>query len=133
MLMIEVIEPTRVQWVWPLVLRHIERSQARGPSDMTVKEIRYRVENDPAWRLVIFEEACAAAVIRLWDNRLHVVAIGGHLPKGWHHDFFDWLKRCARFCECTSVTLGGRRGWARLLKPLGFVDIGGPYIGVQIS
>lgn len=133
MIQLEPIPPDRVRWVWPLVKRHIEASQRRGPSDMTVDEIRYFCETDNTWRLVIFEDAEAAAVIRIWDTRLHVVAIGGKLPKGWHFEFFDWLKRCAAFCELSSVTLGGRKGWTRLLKPLGFVPIGGPYIGAQIK
>lgn len=129
---VRIVEPNEVRLSWPMARRHILSSQRRGPTDMSMEEIRHNCERED-WRLLILDNGRAAAVIRIWDTRLHVVAIGGKLAPKWYLEFFDYLKRIARYVGLTSVTLGGRKGWARLLKPLGFVSIGGPYIGVQIS
>jgi hypothetical protein len=129
---INVIHPYQVEFFWPTIERHIQASQDRGPTDMTTLDIYNQCRTDESWRLLIFEHFDGAAVIRAWDDRLHVVAIGGTFAKGWHVEFFEWLKRCARFFHLRFVTLGGRKGWTRLLRPLGFVPIGGPFLGVEI-
>lgn len=126
------IEPPAIRFVWPLVKRHIQRSQERGPSDMTLDEIKFLCSTDESWRLLMFEDAAAAAVIRILNDRIHVVAIGGRFHKGWHVEFFDWLKRIAAFFGLKGVTLGGRKGWGRLLAPLGFVSLGGDWYGVDL-
>lgn len=126
------IEPHQVDFFWPTIAKYIEASQRRGPSDMTVAQIRDLCRTDESWRLLIFDAFDGAAVVRVWDDWLHVVAIGGTLEKGWHELFFEWLKRVAKFLGLRFVTLGGRKGWTRMLKPLGFVPIGGPFLGVEI-
>jgi hypothetical protein len=99
---------------------------------MTVEQIREHCVAYEDWRLLIFDHFDGAAVVRVWDDRLHIVAIGGQLEKGWHLIFFDWLKRVAKFLGLRFVTLGGRKGWTRLLKPLGFVPLDSVYLGVEI-
>lgn len=126
------IDPHQVDFFWPTIERFIDASQRRGPSDMTPDEIRLHCKTDEAWRLLIFDHFDGACVVRVWDEWLHVVAIGGRLERGWHLEFFEWLKRVAKFLGLRFVTLGGRKGWNRLLKPLGFVPIGGPFLGVEI-
>lgn len=126
------IDPNQVDFFWPAIAQHIEASQRCSMADMTAEEVRGWCRTDESWRLLIFENFQAAAVLRVWDDRLHVVAIGGRFEKGWHHEFFAWLVRLARFFGLRFVTLGGRKGWTRLLRPLGFVPIGGPFLGVEV-
>ena len=132
-MMIDVVEPHQVKAIWPHIAKHVRASQARSATQSTSDLIRYHCMTDESWRLVVLNETEAAAVIRVWDTRLHVVAIAGKLPKGWEREFFDWLSRCGRFMGLTSVTLGGRKGWIRKLAPLGFVPIDTVYIGAPIS
>lgn len=129
---ISAIEPPHIRFAWPMVKRFIEASQRRGRRDMTVDEIKYLCSTDESWRLLVFEDCSGAAVIRVLNDRLHVVAIGGRFEKGWHHEFFDWLKRIAAFFGLKGVTLAGRKGWRRLLAPLGFVSLGGDWLGVDL-
>lgn len=126
------VEPYQVDFFWPAVERFIEASQRRGPSDMSVDDIRNLCRTDESWRLLIFDRFDGACVVRVLGEWLHVVAIGGTLEKGWHVEFFEWLKRIAKFLGLRFVTLGGRKGWNRLLKPLGFKPIGGPFLGVEV-
>lgn len=129
------IEPHQVDFFWPSIVRHIERSLAKGPqdlNDMTAAQIRDHCRTDEAWRLLIIDHFDAAAVVRVWDDRLHVVALSGKLEKGWQELFFEWLKRVCKFLGLRFVTLGGRKGWTRMLKPYGFVPIGGPFLGCEV-
>lgn len=130
---INVIYPEQVDFFWPTVERFIRRSQECGPTDMTLEEIKDYCRTDPAWRLLIFDNFTGAAVIRLWDGWLHVVAIGGRFEKGWHLEFFNWLVSIAKWSRARFITLGGRRGWRRFLKPLGFRDIGAPFLGYEVE
>jgi len=130
---IDVIEPHQVKAIWPYIRHHIDAAQRRGPTDMTADEIRGYCQSDESWRLLVLEETEAAAVIRIIDDRLHVVSLGGKLRKGWPPEFFDWLASAAKYLELPVITLGGRKGWNRVLKPLGFVPIGNGYLGAQIK
>ena len=130
---IDVVEPRQVKTFWPLVDKHVRASQKRSSTQATADLMRYHCIHDNTWRLVILDECRAAAVIRVWDHRLHVVAIGGRLPKGWETEFFEWLKRAGRFMGLTHVTLGGRKGWKRKLAHLGFVPLDAVYLGAYIT
>lgn len=133
MIQVSPIDRHEIGFFWPLIVHHIEASQRRGPRDMTLGEMREACATDYAWRLVIINDLDAAAVLRVIGDRLHVVALAGKLPPGWVGEFFDWLQRVAKFIGLRWITLGGRKGWARLLKPLGFAPFQGPYIGVRVS
>lgn len=129
---INVIYPYQVEFFWPTVERFIEASQKRGPTDMTVQEIKDYCRTDERWRLLIFDAFQGAAVVRVWDDWLHVVAIGGKLEPGWEDEFYLWLSNVAKFIGAKFITLGGRKGWARKLARLGFVNIGGPFLGAEV-
>lgn len=128
MIWISAIEPREVPDVWPHIVHHIEASQRRGPSDMSLAEIRHLCVSDGSWRLLVFDNCIGAAVIRILDGNLHVVAVGGKMERGWLEHFVDWLVSMAHFFGHPAVTLGGRKGWQRRLKPLGFVDLGGGWM-----
>lgn len=130
---INVIHPHQVNFFWPTIERHIQASQQRGPSDMTVQEIKDHCRVDNSWRLLIFDHFDGAAVVRVWDHWLHVVAIGGKLEAGWMFEFYDYLVKIARYIGAKYITLGGRKGWTRKLAPLGFKPIGGPFLGVAVQ
>lgn len=131
--MVSPIDPAQVAFFWPAIERYIHASQDRPCADYTPDDIRDMCRTDESWRLLIFDHFDGAAVLRVWDDRLHVVAIGGKFERGWEVEFFEWLVRLARFFGLRFVTLGGRKGWARLLKPLGFVPIGGPFLGYEVQ
>jgi len=130
---INVVQPFQVDFFWPTIAKHIEASQSRGPVDMRLDEIQDNCRADERWRLLIFDHFEGAAVIRVWDDWLHVVAIGGHFQKGWEWEFFDYLKRLGRFIGAKYVTLGGRKGWDRKLAPLGFKHLDPVFLGVEIE
>lgn len=126
------IPPEQVTFFWPSAKKFIEASQRRGPTDMTTQDILNELRTDERWRLLIFDCFAGAAVVRVWDDWLHVVAIGGKLDKGWEDEFFLWLSLVAGRMGSKYITLGGRRGWERKLKRLGFKNIGGPFLGAEI-
>lgn len=129
---INVVLPQQVDFFWPTIERHIRRSQERGPTDMTVDDIRNFCRADETWRLLIFDNFSGAAVVRVWDDWLHVVAIGGRLEKGWQDEFFDWLVKVAKFMGVKFITLGGRKGWSRMLRRYGFRSLGGVFLGYEV-
>lgn len=129
---IEVVEPHLVHKVWPYIQRHIEAAQRRGPTDHDVSELRHNCCQSQRWRLLVLESGEGAAIIRILDGSLHVVSLGGKLPKGWAREFYWWLRGAATYLELTGLTLCGRKGWARVLKPLGFEPIGGGWLRAQL-
>lgn len=129
---INVIHPHQVDFFWPTVERHIQASQDRGPTDMTMAQIKNLCRTDERWRLVIFNHFEAAMVVRVWDEWLHIVALGGRFEPGWRCELFDWLNKIAKFIGARFITLGGRKGWERVLKPMGFKPIGGPFLGYEV-
>lgn len=132
MMWISAIEPEQVAFFWPRISPFIAASQRRGPSDAPLDALRHACMADESWRLLIFDNATGAAIIRILNGNLHVVAIGGTFEKGWHVEFVDWLKHLAKYFGLAHVTLAGRKGWRRLLAPLGFVDIGGGWLSCPI-
>lgn len=131
-MLIEVIEPHQVKDLWPHIRKHIQAAQRRGPTDHDLAELRCNCLNSQSWRLLVLEHGEGAAIIRILDNRLHVVSLGGKLPKGWAAEFNDWLRGVAAYLELKGVTLCGRKGWARVLAPLGFKPIGGGWLEARL-
>lgn len=128
----ELIEPEHVHIAWPHMRRFIERSQQRGPTDMTSDEMARKCQRDPTWRLVMMGELDGAAIIRIVGDHLHVAAIGGDFPQGWHLEFFEWLAAGGRANGLGYITLAGRKGWLRKLRGLGFKQLDGLHLGAAI-
>jgi hypothetical protein len=129
---INVIPPEQVDFYWPAIERHIQASQNRPFADWSADAIRLACRSDESWRLLIIDRFDAAVVIRVVDDNLYVVSIGGTFGKGWTVEFFGWLQRIAKFLGLRYVTGGGRRGWIRVLGPLGFVHVGGLLLRCEI-
>lgn len=117
---INVIEPYQVDFFWPSIARYIEAAQKQPAADFTADEILDQCRRDESWRLLIIDHFDAAIVVRILGDDLYVVSIGGHMEPGWHLEFFDWLKKTAQILGLRSIAGGGRKGWIRLLAPLGF-------------
>lgn len=129
---IDVVEPHMAATVWPHVKRHIEAAQRRGPTDHELAELRQACCQSQTWRLLVLEGGDGAAIIRILNDRLHVVSLGGTLAKGWAGEFHDWLRGVAAYLELQGITLCGRKGWARKLAPLGFRPIGGGWLEAKL-
>lgn len=133
---IEVIQPHQVRIMWEYAYPYLLRSQQRGPiDDTTLAFMRESCMHDNTWRLLLFhedEQLQGAAVLRLLDGALYISALGGKFRPGWHVIFFDWLKGAAGFMGIERIRFGGRKGWRRLLKPLGFKPVGGPYMEARV-
>lgn len=133
---IQVIEPYQVARIWEHAYPFLAKSQERGPRDeVTLADMRHYCMNTPSWRLVVLYEdhdLLGAAVVRVLDDTLFVSALGGRFKPGWHLHFFEWLKSVAGYMGVPVIRFGGRKGWRRLLAPLGFVPVGGPFYEVRL-
>lgn len=133
MMVISALEPKEVEHWWPHIVRWIEASQRRGPRDMGIPEMRWCCITQGDWRLLVFDNCRGAAIIRILNNALHVVALGGQFHKGWHVEFVEWLRSVAKFHHLPRITLAGRKGWRRLLAPQGFVPVGGCWLACPVD
>lgn len=132
MMQINVVEPHQVTAFWPAVRKFIEASQNRPYADWRADDIRDMCRTDESWRLLIIDHFQAAIVVRVLGDELYVVSIGGAMEPGWTVEFFEWLKRTAKFMGLRYVSGGGRKGWIRVLAPLGFVHVGGLLLRCEI-
>lgn len=80
-------------------------------------EARIHAKTAQLW----FGDACAF-VTEIWGEDIHVWLAGGRL-KGLM-DLRPRIEETARYWGLKKVTLKGRLGWDRLLKPFGYVRNG---------
>ena len=51
---------------------------------------------------------------------INIWCVAGDDMDAWAEDFMAEVESIARTNRCIGIKLGGRRGWAKYLKPLGF-------------
>ena len=87
--------------------------------DMDIDDIYQALKTDDKYQLLMMDEG--AAVISLEDDAVHIVGVAGKFKKGWAVDFTAFVLAVAMVTDRPKATLGGRKGWLKALKPLGWV------------
>lgn len=119
----------KVDAVWPRVLPHIERA-ITPESGASLDDVNRMIHNKEAqlWAVVDGRETVGAAVIQLDAESVHIFLLGGVRWAEWRSELSK-IYELARLAGVSRVSCGGRRAWARLLAPDGFVKDGnGDYV-----
>lgn len=113
---------------WPRVEGFIARACERGDTRLTPGEIHRGLSQSLDTMLVVLMvggplgECVGCFVVEVMpEDRLHVAIVAGRdLPRRWLPLVVEHLEDICRVLQLREITGGGRRGWARVLRPYGW-------------
>jgi hypothetical protein len=116
----DILTPAQFRQRYKRLKKHIAPAVSMG--NYCLSTVISRVELNKILPVVLVHDNQAAGVMLLekGGGELHILSIGGKLPPGWKYKTFEWLKQIALDHGCKRIQLQGRRGWRRMLAPLGF-------------
>lgn len=111
---------------WPSLWPMLEPAARRV--DKTETEVRRVIESGHAELWAIVEDGAPVAVVVTQvtlkpEKRCLMWLIGGKRTREWAGTFLAKIEACAREWGCVALWGAGRKGWARIVEPNGFVRI----------
>jgi hypothetical protein len=101
---------------WERCKPWIEAALARDPRGRTIEDIERDIAEGKSFLLAAPNSAMVCSIIE--TRALHIYLGGGDLAELKQSD--KALNELARRASCTQVTIWGRKGWERELRPFGF-------------
>ncbi len=123
--MIIAIPPESLDEAWLQVEPLLSKGLAFNNGDITTEETYDRI-SDGTYLLVcsmLGNEIQAAFAVELVTNHrktCNIVLAGGQDIDSWLDDFMDTIRSLAKEQGAEALTIMGRKGWARKMKPYGF-------------
>jgi hypothetical protein len=116
----EILSTSEFKTRYRRLKKHIAPAISRG--DYNMATVLHRIYTHKILPVVMHHAGQAVGVMLLEkaDGELHILSIGGDFPRGWMQKTLYFLKELARAHNCNRIQLQGRRGWIRVLTPLGF-------------
>lgn len=122
------LQPNQAVEVWDELVPYVQKALAFDIyATITLDEIEKQVTQGYARVLICAdgERLLAANVVQLFKNAmgervLHVLATAGDEAHRWLAELIDALNDLAAMEGAVAVTMSGRPGWARKLRPYGF-------------
>ena len=113
--------------LWPDLLPHVAQAIARDPYiSITVEEIAQQLEGGFAQMLVAVDDGqiLGASVVQMFkrgDKRiLHVLTTAGVDLDRWITPMLAEFEALSAAQQIDAITLSGRPGWTRTLRPFGY-------------
>lgn len=126
-----------IEMLWPIVYPYLRKSFRHAPDPKEANYFPEILKTDTSLMLVLFfpewppDIVCGSAILQDTGESLHVRHLAGRLPKNWAFIFDAWLVDLARSIGRPALTSQGRKGWDKILFPLGWQRINGKlYKGV---
>lgn len=96
--------------------------QAQAADQPDGREVVFSGEGQ-LWAVLDGEKPIAAAITQIHGDRLLLWQIAGHRLSEWRVLFVWRVASWARAMGCKALYGAGRRGWKRVVEPLGFKRI----------
>jgi hypothetical protein len=107
--------------IWPLLEPAVRRSKDEAARHVLAL---LRAGTAQLWAVMENGRPIAAVVTRVRPGeRCLLWLIGGSRAREWADDLLVKVEQWARSLGCTALWGVGRRGWARIVEPRGFVRI----------
>ncbi len=125
--MIVAISPDRIERVWLDVAPMLEKALNKNPGDINLSDVRERIESGEYLILCAVDNdkiLASFAVEMIIERRktANIVLCGGEKMDDWLSEFMDTLKPLVKGQGCEAITIMGRAGWQRKMKPFGFSE-----------
>jgi hypothetical protein len=125
-----------VPQVWDYVADQIDRAWRKSGNTNQMAAWRYACERGQGHMLLVVadgEQPVGAVILQRDNDALHCVALSGGM--GMRERIGDLVGIWARIAldqGCNRITLKGRKGWRRVLAPLGFTQNEQGYLGAHL-
>lgn len=125
--MISAIAPGEITRLWPLYSDGIENCLEKGVGKWTAADVLEMAESG-AWLIFVVHEGDqvrATIVANIESGKDRILEVGMAWGEGlaeWTLEVHDCMMKVARELNCKTVTVTGRRGWAKHLQQYGFKE-----------
>lgn len=105
---------------WPELESYIDRASGAVESISWIQE---QVQSGKLMlcKLMIGSKIYGAVILEQWRGASVCMSLcADDLPKGWQIDFLKWWTAIANMQRANRLLIRGRKGWIRVLRPLGF-------------
>ncbi len=113
--------------LWPDLLPHVAEAIARDPyMSISINEVERQLRDGFAQMLVAVDDGdiLGASVVQMFkrgDKRiLHILTTAGVDLVRWMEPMLEEMERLAAVQGIDAITLSGRPGWTRTLRPFGY-------------
>jgi len=125
--MIVAISQHLIDEVWLEVAPMLEKALEKNPGDLDLEDARKKLDSGEYLLLcaVDNDKILAAFAVELVEARrktANIVLCGGEQMNDWLDDFMDTVKPLVREQGCEALTIMGRVGWQRKMRPFGFTE-----------
>lgn len=110
---------------WPILWPMLEPAVRGAPDQPDVLE-NIKTGHAQLWAVVENGQPIAAVVTKITlepEKRCLLWMIGGSRTREWAADFLAKIADWARSWGCVALWGAGRKGWARIVEPHGFVRV----------
>lgn len=124
---IDYIQPGHIDRVWRLSKAHIQ-SALRHSEELSIQDVRKAIENSRMGLLVVKNDGkiVTSVVVETVNYpqliALRVIALGGEKMHDWIPALNQYLSMWGREMGASRIELMGRRGWAKALSSVGYVE-----------
>lgn len=117
--MIQIVPANEVYKVWLHVMPLLERTLKHCEGQETIMTLLWKTQQ-PGGVLVLIDDD-GAGILEKIDNSLHGTSLAGDGMIKKMPAIIAWWKQLAKDLDCTSISINGRKGWAKVFKQYGFV------------
>jgi len=114
--------------IWQQGAAWLDATLKEYPTLITLEQMKAHIESSRwllwavrfGWEL---QALCVTEIVQGPNAKaLYVVAMGGRAMEYWIEAWSERMEQHARDAHCTLIAELGRPGWARVLRPLGWID-----------
>lgn len=116
-MIVALIRPEHVVRAWQDLGPMLAKAQAADQADGRQSVFD---GNAQLWAVLDNFEPIGAAITGIKDGRLLVWQIAGHSLSKWQSIFVETVAAWARSVGCTALYGAGRKGWTKVVEPMGF-------------
>jgi len=125
--LIVAIPPEQIEDIWIQVSPLLEKALNKNPGDIDLELVRERLESGEYLLMCAIEndKILASFAVELVNEKrktANIVLCGGERMDDWLDQFMDTIKPLVRDQGCEAITIMGRAGWQRKMKPYGFSE-----------
>lgn len=129
-LVIALVPPTMVDFIWPKCLPFFEMVKEKAPEDVGIETVYNRIMSGDTMLAAVLEgdEVIAINTLEIKEldsgNKiLFLPIIGGARTKEWEDRFIELAHGIARVNNCIELRgMAVRKGWLRKLSSYGFEE-----------
>jgi len=125
--LIVAIPPEQIEDIWVKVSPMLEKALNKNPGDLDIDDVRDKMFSGEYLLMcaVEGEDILASFAVEIFSEKrkkANIVLCGGEQIDEWLTPFMNVIKPLVKEQGCDVLTIMGRKGWERKMKPFGFCE-----------